>query len=251
MYRLMGYALEAIMKRILILTLTLLLLTSSLFAAAGVLFELVGLGLDVAATASSGKKKVDLQNNEDAILIGGTGIKKLKKTLNENDFLVLDFEERLQLYDQLSVPVTWPIFKNILVGFGEGSALQHDTLGGLTGVLLDSASLASVGVGLGMMLIEGLTLGMFGASFSDVPDDPMMYLAKNLLIGGGIAFGVSRVIQGILPAVYGPRYNKVLRNGLGIAKDRSDARAPSLAFAPIPSKDGTLHWQVATRIPLQ
>ncbi|HQB54949.1 MAG TPA: hypothetical protein PK909_05665 [Sphaerochaeta sp.] len=71
------------------------------------------------------------------------------------------------------------------------------------------------------------------------------------MVAGMIGFGASRIIQGIIPAVYGLKYNKVLREGLGLEKDRSDALRPALGFAPLPTRDGRLQWQIAARIPLQ
>jgi hypothetical protein len=100
------------------------------------------------------------------------------------------------------------------------------------------------------IVIDAIFVGMLGGR-ENFSDDELQATGENLLFGGLIALGASRVIQGIGPAVYGLRYNKVLRTGLGLAKDRSDAVGLAIGFAPLPTGDGRLQWQVAARIPLR
>ena len=115
---------------------------------------------------------------------------------------------------------------------------------------MDSASTVAVGTGLTLIIFDAILVGILGGE-ENIEYDELKTTAENLLFGGLIGLGVSRVVQGIMPTVYGLRYNKVLRTGLGLAKDKSDALSPSLGFAPIPTRDGRLQWQIAARIPLQ
>ena len=240
------------MKRAMILiTVVLVLSTSTLFAAGEFLFGLIGAGLDVATTIKRGKTEVALSEG-DSIKIGGTGIRKLKQTFAENDFASMNFEDRLELSERLSVSITWPVFKNLLVGFGSGSALQHDTLGSITGIVLDSVTTGAVGIGLGLFVVDAIFLApLRGYTGSNPNDDELLQISLDLMMYGAIGFGVGRVIQAALPLFYGPRYNKVVRNNLGINKDKSDAFGMNLGFAPLLNKEGSLQWQVAARIPLQ
>lgn len=241
------------MKRAMILIVMVIILsTSTLFAAGEFLFSIIGLGLDTASTIKHGKTEVILSDSGSSVSIGGTGVRKLKKTFEEHDFASLNYEDRLELSERLSVSITWPVFKNLLVGFGSGSALQHDTLGSITGIVLDSVTGGAVGVGLGLFIVDAIFLApLRGYSGSNPNDDELLQLSLDLMMYGAIGFGVGRVIQAMLPLVYGPRYNKVVRTHLGINKDKSDAYGVNLGFAPILGEGGALHWQVAARIPLQ
>lgn len=106
-----------------------------------------------------------------------------------------------------------------------------------------------IGSGFFGMIFEGWVIGL--SEGPDIDKDAYMKMTSlKFLLGGVIALKASRIIQGIIPAVYGLRYNKVLRDGLGLNKDRSDALGPAIGFAPIPTPDGKILWQVAARIPL-
>jgi len=238
------------MKRLLLLLMLLLLLATALSAATGnLLLDAVVFGLDVATKAGKGKVEVTFPDEEEAISIRRVSLKKMRTTFEEHDFLVLDYEQRLEIYNRLSVPVAWPIAKNVIIGFGKGSKLQRDTIGSITGIVMDSASTVAVGTGLTLIIFDAILVGILGGE-ENIEYDELKTTAENLLFGGLIGLGVSRVVQGIMPTVYGLRYNKVLRTGLGLAKDKSDALSPSLGFAPIPTRDGQLQWQIAARIPL-
>lgn len=239
------------MKRLLLLLMLLFLLASALSAATGnLLLDALVFGLDVATKAGKGKIEVTFPDEEEAISIGRVSLKKLKTTFEEHDFLVLEYEQRLEIYDRLSVPVAWPIAKNVIIGFGKGSRLQRDTIGSITGIVLDSASAVAVGTGLTLIIFDAIVVGILGGE-ENIEYDELKTTAENLLFGGLIGLGASRVIQGIMPTAYGLRYNKILRTGLGLAKDKSDALNPSLGFAPLPARDGRIQWQIAARIPLQ
>ena len=234
------------MKRLVLLIILLVLFTSTLLAVGELLFDVAIVGFDIMVTAGKGPVTVTLEEEKGSITIGGTGIKPLRRTFEEHDFSILGYEERLKIYNRLSVPVVWPIVKNITIGFGNGSVLQYDSLGALTGAVLDGASAITLSVGLGIFI--GL-ISVHPDTFSD--QLPLFSVGVDLMVAGMIGLGVSRIVQAIIPAVYGLRYNKVLREGLGLEKDRSDALRPALGFAPLPTSDGRLQWQVAARVPLQ
>ena len=240
------------MKRLLLLLVLLSVFAATLFAAFPGMFSLdVAIpGLAVSTSGGRGEIRLTLPDEGESISIGRTGMRTMKRVFDEHDFLSFEYEERLEIYDRLSVPVVWPILKNITLGFGMGSRLQRDPVGALVGVVLDSASLIVMGAGFFGMIIEGVIIGL--SEGPDSAEDAYMKMTSlKFLLGGMIALEASRIIQGIIPAVYGLRYNKVLRTGLGLAKDKSDALSPSLGFAPIPTRDGRLQWQIAARIPLQ
>lgn len=239
------------MKRFLLLLMILLLSGSALFSGTGsLLLDAVVFGLDVAAKAGKGKVEVTLPDEEKEISVRRVSMKKMKTTFEEHNFLLLEYEKRLEIYDRLSVPIAWPVVKGITIGFGKGSRLQRDHAGSITGIVMDTASAAAIGTGLVFIVIDAIFVGMLGGR-ENFSDDELKTTGENLLFGGLIALGASRVIQGIGPAVYGSKYNKVLRTGLGLAKDRSDAVGPAIGFAPLPTGDGRLQWQVAARIPLR
>ncbi len=239
------------MKRLLLLLMILLLSGSTLFAGTGsLLLDVVILGLDVGAKAGKGKVEVTLPVEEKEITVRRVSMKKMKTTFEEHNFLLLEYEKRLEIYDRLSVPITWPVVKGITIGFGKGSRLQRDHAGSITGIVMDSASAAAIGTGLVFIVIDAIFVAMLGGR-ENFREDELKTTGENLLFGGLIALGASRAIQGVGPAVYGLRYNKVLREGLGLKKDRSDAVEPSIGFAPLPTGDGRLQWQVAARIPLR
>ncbi|NLZ77779.1 MAG: hypothetical protein GX911_07420, partial [Spirochaetales bacterium] len=128
--------------------------------------------------------------------------------------------------------------------------LQRDPVGALVGVVLDSASLIVIGSGVFGMIFEGWVIGLSGGP--DIDEDAYMKMTSlKFMLGGVIALGASRIIQGVIPAVHGLRYNKVLRDGLGLEKDLSDAVRPTIGFAPLPTVNGRLQWQVAARVPLK
>jgi len=113
------------MKRLLLLLMILLLSGSALFSGTGsLLLDAVVFGLDVAAKAGKGKVEVTLPDEEKEISVRRVSMKKMKTTFEEHNFLLLEYEKRLEIYDRLSVPIAWPVVKGITIGFGKGSRLS-------------------------------------------------------------------------------------------------------------------------------
>lgn len=221
-------------------------------ASAPLLLNLIGLGLDVATT----KRSSDVVVAGETISLGGSSIKAMKKSLAQFDFSALAFDDRLSIYEEAKTNITWPVFKNLLLGFGSGSKSQGDRGGVLVGTVLDSVSIGVLGVGLGLVVVDLLLVapwyGIGGSNDNPFnnPDDELMQIAGGMVIGSLIGLGVGRVIQAILPISYGVRHNKALRNGLGIEKDGSDRFALSMGVVPVISaeKELGLGFSVASRI---
>ncbi len=214
------------------LTIVLLLVVTSLFSALPVL-DLVLTGIDIATTRKITKEDIDGQE----IKFGGTSIKQLKKSLDNYDFTTLNFEDRLYLYGKGEVPLTIPILKGLFLGMGSGSKSQGDMGGKLFGVVADSVSLGVVTVGITFYLIDMIFVGTLTSAFGgdykfNDPDNELQSYGKAFFIGGLAALGASRLIQVILPINYAAKYNKTLRNSLGVTKDKQDAFTINVGFVP-------------------
>jgi len=204
-------------------------------SAAPLLLDVIGLGLDVATTGRSSSVIVE----GEAISLGGSSVKALKRSLGEYDFSTLPLTDRLAIYDEAKVSITGPVFRNLLLGFGSGSKSQGDRAGVLFGTVLDATSAGVLGLGLSLYLIDLLfiapwgTIGNPGYNHFENPDDELQQIAGGLVIGGLIALGAGRIIQAVLPIGYGVRHNKALRDGLGVTKDGADAFSLSVALVPV------------------
>lgn len=204
-------------------------------ASAPILLDLIGLGLDVATTKRSSAVIVE----GETITLGGSSVKAMKKSLASFDFTTVEFSDRLAIYEEAKTNITWPVFKNLLLGFGSGSKSQGDRAGVLFGTVLDATSAGVLGLGLSLYLIDLLfiapwgTIGNPGYNHFENPDDELQQIAGGLVIGGLIALGAGRIIQAVLPIGYGVRHNKALRDGLGVTKDGADAFSLSVALVPV------------------
>src|SRR5690554_4996800 len=212
------------------LTIVLLLVVTSLFSALPIL-DFVLAGVDIATTRKITKADIDGQE----IKFGGTSIKQLKKSLDNYDFTTLDFEDRLYLYGKGEVGLTIPILKGLFLGMGSGSKSQGDIGGKAFGVIADSVSLGIVTVGITFYLIDMIFVGTLTAAFDgdyklNDPDNELQNYGKAFFIGGLAALGASRLIQVILPINYAAKYNKTLRNSLGVTKDKQDAFTFNVGF---------------------
>ncbi|MDX9809966.1 MAG: hypothetical protein RBT04_07460, partial [Sphaerochaetaceae bacterium] len=48
---------------------------------------------------------------------------------------------------------------------------------------------------------------------------------------------VGRIVQAIMPLIHGPRYNRILRNGLGLTRDEANRMEIALGVNPVINKD--------------
>ncbi len=209
------------------LTIVLLLVVTSLFSALPIL-DFVLAGVDIATTRKITKADIDGQE----IKFGGTSIKQLKKSLNNYDFSTLDFEDRLYLYGKGEVPLTIPIVKSIFLGMGSGSKSQGDLGGKLFGVAADSVSYGLITAGITFFVLDLFLIAPLVGGNRDSTNDELLRYGRGFLYGGLAALGASRIIQIILPINYAAKYNKTLRNSLGVTKDKQDAFSFNVGFVP-------------------
>src|SRR5690554_4052252 len=214
------------MKRhmVLLLLFSLLLVPVSANSAIGMILET---GLDAATKTYSHPVIVD----GETVHLGGRSHKELKQTFQAYDFSTLAFDERLDLYQSTQLSVTWPAFKNLLAGFGSGSKLQGHLSGELFGIVSDWTTISIVGVGLGIMATEYFVTYLFSYNTADPSYSPSELPIAVMIVGGG-AFALGRIIQAIIPISYGLRYNRTLRGGLGVEKDMTDSWSVGLAMQP-------------------
>lgn len=216
------------MKRFTVIVLLTALLVSSLGAA---------VGLSTVRKASSLlqalRPQTTIEMDGKKLILSKRSIPKLKRIFEEHDFSQLAYTERLELYTKAKVSLGQGVWRNVVFGFGEGSKYQGDVGGHLIGMIVDWSSLTAIGVGASLYIIDFFIMGMFAGDFK--PNDPNNELNQiaiyTMAIGGGLLLA-NRIAQVIMPLIYGPRYNKQLGQGLGIAKDESDAFAVSVGILP-------------------
>ncbi len=187
-------------------------------------------GLDIASRELAHPVSV----GGETVYFGGITHRQLKQTLQEHDVSILPYQNRLEIYQETHQDVTWPAFKNLLAGFGSGSKLQGDISGELFGMVSDWTTLSIVGVGFGIMAAEYFFTYPL---FYDI-DEPYRYgsayplsdVSLTMMIAGGGAFVLGRIIQALIPVSYGLRYNRTLRNGLGITKEMTDSWSVGMAL---------------------
>jgi len=222
------------MKRYLVVFLLVLFTLIPLSATSGSLvISLLEVGFD--AIANHERVAIDIGEEKD-VYLGGLTLGSLKKTFKNQDFMQLPFEQRSELYQNAKVPIASPVFKNLLIGWGSGSKKQGDLGGQVFGQIADWTAATTIGVGLGTLLIDFFFIKIF-TGLADTPsnsiEDPLYDLSIGLMEIGAIFLVAERVFQAILPIPYGLRYNKTLRNGLGVNKDGTDMLPFEVALAPV------------------
>lgn len=204
------------MRRIVVMCLV-VVLAASCFAASS---DIMDFTLDVVSGV------IDAYGNG-----GRPPIGQLENHLMSLDVDTMTLEQRREVYEAYHVTSGNAIFRNVVIGFGNGSKRQGDTWGSLIGAIGD-------GIGFGLLVASGAcflidlitlqTLGVASGSqeVGSLSDSPIMGVTKALAISGGIVIGVNRLIGIIPPLVYSSRYNSKLRNGLGLDKKLNLAAAP-------------------------
>jgi hypothetical protein len=232
------------MKRLMILVMVLSVLTPVF--AIGPVLGVIGVGLDIVTTKHSTTLIIDGEE----ITIGGSSIKGLQKSMDQYDFSTLNFDERLSIYENAQVSIGWPVAKGLLLGFGSGSKAQGDIGGKIFGEIADWTALATIGIGLTTYIVEFIVIAPWLGDQEYPKGTEMQQIAKGFLIGGAIGFGVERIIQAILPAVYGNKHNKVLRDNLGITKDGQDSFTFNVGMVPVVDREGSVNlgMQVGARL---
>ncbi|MBL8993152.1 MAG: P13 family porin [Spirochaetia bacterium] len=119
----------------------------------------------------------------------------------EFDLSKLSTYEKLETYAKLRTSPTTSVILGGTIGFGTGSFLQGDYLGG-------AACLSSELVGV------GLVASGFG---SGTPFTSSGTAASALVLVGSVLFLTSRILQILLPVEYSRKKNDILLEKLGIA----------------------------------
>ena len=114
----------------------------------------------------------------------------------------LSLDQRLRLYFRHETNPKLPIAVNLFAGFGIGSFVQGDSVGGWVGLTADSVALVATGA--------GIILNVTDTSSSDWPR------GLGLFSAGLVTLSVYRVFQLIRPARYSRRHNELLRHALGV-----------------------------------
>ncbi len=150
------------------------------------------------------------------------GLKKNKvEIMNESMFLT-DFD-RYSLYESHKNSAIGPFFLNLCLGFGIGSFVQGDNLGGGITLALDIVGSGFVTYGIIQMVpfLFSLPLSPFLVQ-DETSNESFSNLAENssfgsimLAVGGGV-IAISRIVQVILPWTYASNFNKNLEEALGV-----------------------------------
>ena len=231
------------MKRIALVCIFLLLMTGTVCASLGgdAVSSIIGSGLDMAARPHA--TSVLLDGKE--VSFGGRGVGELKRTFKQHDFSLLSLSERQEVYGKAHISLGWPAWKNLLVGFGEGSKLQGDFGGMLFGQISDWTTLTIAGAGLGIVLLDILFVQTFSLSKQSIqlnnPDDAFNQIGLAAMAIGGGAFVVGRLIQALIPLAFGSRYNRTLRKGLMLDKNLSDTLGMEVSLVPL-SDSLAIRW---------
>jgi hypothetical protein len=124
----------------------------------------------------------------------------------------------------------------------------------LFGIITDWATLSLVGSGMGMLVVDLMFIYPFRSSLQDEQffsdSDQLVTLALDTMLVGGIAFGVGRIIQALLPVSYGARFNRNLRNTLGLTRKMEDRFSLDIGLVPATTMDHSLRMgvQFAARV---
>lgn len=234
------------MRRITIGLCLLLLLGSPLSAGVkSTLIKGAAKGIDAFSTNTSHAVEI----GGETVRVGGRSLSNLKKTFETYDFSILPHSERVELYNDAKLSIAWPAFRNLTVGFGKGSELQGDTAGEWFGIISDGVSIAATGVGITLLLFDFIFIfpghAALGEEYWFGSSDKLLTAALTTTFAGAGAFALGRVIQAILPLSYGSRYNKTLREGLGLGKKMEDTFIFEVGAAPTMERGVLLAARVA------
>jgi len=156
----------------------------------------------------------NLRTNEESFLIIDNLIKKgLYKNYGiiEKEALNLTGAQKLTLYNMNEKNMGLPLALNILIGFGLGSTIQGDSVGGWIGLLGDTVGLTFLFVGVIQSIkynaVKLNTYTMTVEREGDKDGIAMMTVS-------GVILGISRIFQIIKPPTYTVRYNNDLRQAL-------------------------------------
>lgn len=202
------------MKQILLLLIVLVMISSVAFAAA------VPKGVaesDSALVLSQTLKKGGSFKNSDQISLLAAQ---------------LDQPTRDSFYRSFKKPVLWPTVANGLLGFGIGSFIQKDWLGGGIGLGLDLVGGALFATGVVLVGVDAIVLILLAPIYAIVgkpTEIPVKFTEPGVIciLAGLGTLVANRIFEIIRPIVFGNSYNKALDSAL----NRSPAPI-SVAMAP-------------------
>ncbi len=156
----------------------------------------------------------------------------VEDSLADNEELIikeaknLSQAELFDVYSDLSYEgddIAIPFVLNTFLGFGIGSFVQGDNLGGGIGLGLDLLAFGVGGVGAAYWFVSGVTLVpsiINDVSGSNTPtlDDSIRYgqIAGYLFLSYAVIYVGSKVFQMVRPWTYASAYNDDLKNILGV-----------------------------------
>lgn len=167
------------------------------------------------------------------------GLKNNQASINNLSPQLTDFE-RIDLYNTYKKSAVGPVLLNVFVGFGVGSYVSGDKLGGIIGTSLDTLSIL---VTLGSIGVYTSKLAEYESHYTkdltNYQNDPLNKSYPNHnppeynpLIP--IAFYIgSRIYEGIRANSYVKNYNKTLINSLGLNSFRT-------SLVPTITSDGNI-----------
>jgi hypothetical protein len=136
----------------------------------------------------------------------------------------LSEQQRRYLYDQNSKTIGFPITFNVLFGFGIGSFVQRDTVGGIVGLIGDGVGLILMLSSIGSFKENGYSLS--SSDYNSTSDyqtalddarkksDDATTKAIGLIVTGSVFVGVARVFEIIRPQIFANSYNRTLKDAL-------------------------------------
>ena len=120
--------------------------------------------------------------------------------------------------------IGWPIALNIIPGFGIGSFVQHDKLGGSIGVLLSVSAITLGVVGAGFFA-TGILIAGASSIGGNTADESVLNLSMGLFAGAA-ALEVGNILWGIFrPIQFRKKYND--------AHSLAAAGKPTLTVVPV------------------
>ncbi len=212
-------------------------------------------GNGVSETKDAGKEQSDTKSSDKKAEKNKDGLsfeisKELKTALkkpgkNSEQILELTFNlteaQKQELYDVFSKTKGTAIGMNWLPGFGSGSFVQGDVLGGSLGVTFDTIALVSEAGGLCVGFV-GILVAAFSGGMAEEQIDELFGWAAGLMIGGGVLWIGNKIFGTIRPINFAKNYNKDLKAALGL-----EEKVESVSFLPIVDPV-TSNYGLATQI---
>ncbi|WPM06249.1 P13 family porin [Borreliella sinica] len=144
------------------------------------------------------------------ILVTFCAFSSFAQASNSTSTFDLGAVEKLLVYEASKKEPVVPFLLNLFLGFGIGSFVQGDILGG-------SLILGFDAVGIGLIL-TGAYLDIKDNRDNNVRKVPFEWTwGKGMMLAGVVTMAATRLTEIILPFTFANSYNKKLKNSLNIA----------------------------------